>query len=70
RIPLSTLAIALGLAGVASTWSAATAVAPVPASVAPAFWGLSAMATIGLLAAHTARGVRSSTPLRAQLRDP
>lgn len=70
RIPLNTLAIALGLTGVASTWSAATAVAPVPAPVAAAFWVLSALTTIGLLAAHIVRGARSGTPLGAQLRDP
>lgn len=70
RIPLNTLASAFGLAGVASTWSAASAVAPVPDSVAAVFWSLTALTTIGLLVAHTARGALSGTPLRAQLRDP
>jgi len=70
RIPLNTFAMALGLTGVAATWSAASTVAHVPGPIAQAFWGLSALVTIWLLTAHTVRGARSGASLRAQLRDP
>lgn len=70
RVPLNTLAIALGLTGVASTWSAVTAVAAIPPQIAQVFWVISAMATVWLLTAHAFRGRHSGKPLRGQLRDP
>lgn len=70
RVPLNTLAIALGLTGVASTWSAVTAVAAIPPQIAQVFWVISAVATVWLLTAHAVRGRRSGKPLRSQLRDP
>jgi nitroreductase/tellurite resistance protein TehA-like permease len=70
RVPLNTFAIALGLTGVASTWSAVTAAAAIPPQIAQVFWALSAVSTIWLVSIHAVRGRRSGKPLRAQLRDP
>lgn len=70
RVPLNTFAIALGLTGVASTWSAATTVATIPPQIARVFWVVSAAVTLWLITAHAVRGKRSGKPLRGQLRDP
>lgn len=70
RVPLNTFAIALGLTGVASTWSAATIVATIPPQITQVFWVASAAATLWLITAHAVRGRRSGKPLRRQLRDP
>jgi tellurite resistance protein TehA-like permease len=70
RIPLNTFAIALGVAGVAETWSAASAVVELPTAVPQIFWGLAAVALIWLITAHSVRGIRTKSPLREQLRHP
>ncbi|WP_419707197.1 transporter [Promicromonospora sp. NFX87] len=70
RIPLNTFAIALGVAGVAETWSAASAVVELPTAVPQIFWGLAAVALLWLITAHSVRGIRTKSPLGEQLRHP
>ncbi|WP_370545040.1 transporter [Herbiconiux sp. VKM Ac-1786] len=70
RIPLNTFAIALGLTGLATTWSAAAAAADLPIAVPQVFWGIALVSLIWLIAAHLARGLQSGVPLRKQLHDP
>ncbi|MFB2599026.1 transporter [Herbiconiux sp. P17] len=70
RIPLNTLAIGLGLAGVAEAWTAAVRVIGLPVVVAQAFWAVAAIAWVWLIVAHLVRGRRSGQPLIEQLRHP
>ncbi|MFJ3407383.1 transporter [Promicromonospora sp. NPDC090134] len=70
RIPLNTLAVALGVAGVAETWSAASAVVELPPAVPQVFWGTAAVAMVWLITAHVVRGIRVKSPLKDQLRHP
>jgi tellurite resistance protein len=70
RIPLNTLAVAFGLAGLANAWSAAVRLLGVPAIVAEAFWLIAAIAWVWLIVAHLVRGLRSADSLAAQLRHP
>lgn len=70
RIPLNTLAIGFGTAGLAETWSLATDAVHGPRALDVIPW-LAATATWAwLLIAHLARGARTRRPLREQLRNP
>ncbi|MBX3098450.1 MAG: transporter [Salinibacterium sp.] len=70
RIPLNTLAIAFGLAGLAGAWSAAVRLLGVPAVVAEGLWIVASIAWVWLIAAHLARGFRSTESAADQLRHP
>lgn len=70
RIPLNTLAIAFGLAGLATIWTTAGRLLGVPEPVGQALWGVVAVAWIWLIVAHLRRGARSTETLGQQLRHP
>ena len=70
RIPLNTLAIGLGLSGLADAWGAATDSLAFPAIVGELVWIPAAVAWVWLIVAHASRGVRSEIPLATQLRHP
>jgi tellurite resistance protein len=70
RIPLNTLAIAFGLAGLADVWSTAVAVLSWPTLVGTAFWIVAAIAWVWLIVAHAVRGARTSDSFASQLRHP
>lgn len=67
RVPLNTLAIPLGLAGLAQVWSVATSALGLPFELGQAFWLIAAMAWIWTLAVHVHRGARTDQPLSHQL---
>ncbi|GAA4669815.1 hypothetical protein [Amycolatopsis dongchuanensis] len=70
RLPLNTLAIGFGLAGLAEAWTEATSALTLPRVVPQAFWALAATAWVSLLTAHLVRGARSGEGLASQLRHP
>lgn len=70
RLPLTTLAIGFGLAGLAEAWTEASAALSLPRIVPQAFWALAAIAWVSLLTTHLIRGARSGERLTAQLRHP
>jgi len=70
RLPLGTLAIGFGLAGLAEVWTMARPALALPRVVPEAFWALTAAAWIWLLVAHGVRGRRSGSALAEQLRHP
>lgn len=70
RIPLNTLAIAFGLAGLAGLWSVTSVVLGVPGVFPEILWAGTAVAWIWLIGAHSVRGARSSESLLSQLRHP
>lgn len=70
RIPLNTLAIAFGTAGLASLWSTTAAALDLPAAVPAVLWIAAGVTWVSLIAAHTVRGLRSTETLSAQLRHP
>ncbi|NUU06290.1 transporter [Leifsonia sp. C5G2] len=70
RIPLNTLAIAFGLAGLAAIWTAAGQLLGVPDLIGQALWGVVGVAWIWLIVAHLRRGARSAESLADQLRHP
>jgi tellurite resistance protein len=67
RVPLTTLAIPLGLAGLAQVWSVATNALGAPYGLAQAFWAIAALAWAWTVAAHVLRGRRTEHRLRDQL---
>ena len=67
RVPLNTLAIPLGLAGLAQVWSAAASALGAPFGVGQAFWLVAAISWIWTLAVHVHRGTRTDQPLSHQL---
>jgi tellurite resistance protein len=67
RVPLTTLAIPLGLAGLAQVWSVATSALGAPFELGQAFWLIAAIAWIWTLAVHVHRGTRTDQPLSHQL---
>jgi tellurite resistance protein len=67
RAPLTTLAIPLGLAGLAQTWTVATSTLEWPFALAQGFWVVAALAWIWTAAAHVHRGARSEDSLSDQL---
>lgn len=70
RLPLTTLAIGFGLAGLAEAWTEAAPALALPRLVPQAFWALAAIAWTSLLIAHLVRGARSGERLSSQLRHP
>ena len=70
RIPLNTLAIGFGLAGLAEAWSVAGRSLELPVEIAQAFWLVAAIAWITLLAAHAIRGAAASSPSRRSCGTP
>lgn len=70
RLPLTTLGIAFGLAGVAEVWAKAAPGLGLPRAVPEVFWAIAALTWVVLLVAHTVRGVRSGVRLTTQLRHP
>ncbi|MGN8024623.1 transporter [Microbacterium sp. 22242] len=70
RIPLNTLAIPFGLAGLAEVWTVAGRLLGVPGAVGQALWAVVAIAWIWLIGAHLRRGGRSADSLAQQLRQP
>jgi tellurite resistance protein len=67
RVPLNTLAIPLGLAGLAQVWSVATTSLDAPFALGQAFWAVAAIAWFWTLAVHVHRGRRTDQPLSHQL---
>lgn len=70
RIPLNTLAISLGLTGLADTWASAGSDLHWAPGIAEGFWVLAAAAWVATIAAHAIRGARTSETLLSQLRHP
>ncbi|MGO4592804.1 transporter [Leifsonia sp. 2TAF2] len=70
RIPLNTLAIAFGLAGLAGVWTTAGRLLGVPEAVGQALWAVAAVGWLWLIVAHLRRGARSAESLADQLRHP
>ena len=70
RIPLNTLAIGFGLAGLADLWSTVVAALGWPTPIGTAFWVIAAVAWVWLIVAHTVRGAHSAESLASQLRHP
>lgn len=67
RVPLNTLAIPLGLAGLAQVWSVAGSALGAPFELGQAFWLAAGISWIWTLAVHVHRGTRTSQPLSHQL---
>lgn len=67
RVPLNTLAIPFGLAGLAQVWSVAASALGLPFELGQAFWLIAAIAWIWTLAVHVHRGARTDQPLSHQL---
>ncbi|RFA13107.1 hypothetical protein B7R22_13990 [Subtercola boreus] len=70
RIPLNTLAVAFGLAGLAGVWSLAVTDLGAPDGIAEFLWVVTAIAWIWLVVAHALRGRRTTDRLVDQLRHP
>ncbi|WP_309619524.1 transporter [Salinibacterium sp.] len=70
RIPLNTLAIAFGLAGLAEVWTFASAALSLPPLIGDTLWMLAAVGWAWLMVAHLRRGHTSSESLLQQLRNP
>lgn len=70
RIPLNTLAIGFGVAGLAECWSVLVERAHGIADLAQIGWIVAALTWLGLLIAHGVRGFRTGLPLVDQLRHP
>jgi tellurite resistance protein len=70
RIPLNTLAVGLGLAGLAELWSTAGATLKLPDVVGQLFWVIATVAWLWLIIAHIVRGAQSADSFASQLRHP
>ncbi|HEY4267349.1 MAG TPA: transporter [Galbitalea sp.] len=70
RIPLNTLAIAFGIAGLATIWTTAGRLLGVSAVVGQVLWIGVVIAWVWLIQAHVTRGRHSAETLAAQLRHP
>ncbi|MCU1475546.1 MAG: transporter [Subtercola sp.] len=70
RVPMNTLAIAFGLAGLAGTWTAASGELGLPPIIAEVFWLVATVSWVWLIVAHLVRGARSAETLASQLRHP
>lgn len=70
RIPLNTLSIPFGLAGLAGVWSVATEHLGLPRGFAEVLWVIAAVAWVWTIVAHTIRGRASGQSLVEQLRHP
>ena len=67
RIPLNTLAIPLGLAGLAQVWTLGISALGLPSGLGQAFWLTAAISWVWTLAVHVHRGTRTDHPLSHQL---
>ena len=67
RIPLNTLAIAFGLAGLATIWTTAARLLGVSEIVGQVIWAGVVVAWLWLIVAHLRRGTRSAETLGQQL---
>ena len=67
RFPLISLAIPLGLVGLAQEWSVGGALLALPWAWAQLFWLVAAAAWVGVIAAHGHRGARAHQSLADQL---
>jgi tellurite resistance protein len=67
RVPLNTLAIPLGLAGLAQVWTVGTTALGLPSGLGQAFWLTAAISWVWTLAVHVHRGTRSDHSLSHQL---
>lgn len=70
RIPLNTLAIAFGLAGLSTSWTVAARLLGVPIAISDILWVITAVAWIWLIVAHLVRGSRTAESLTTQLKHP
>jgi tellurite resistance protein len=70
RIPLNTLAISFGMAGLASLWSTTAAALDLPPAIPAILWVAAAATWVWLIVAHTVRGSRSADSLLSQLKQP
>ncbi len=70
RIPLNTLAISLGLAGLASLWSTMTSTLKLAEIIPIVLWIGAATCWVWLIVAHLVRGARSDESLNSQLKHP
>jgi len=70
RIPLNTLAISFGMAGLATLWSTATAALDLWRLVPTILWIGAAATWVWLIVAHSLRGSRSDETLLGQLKQP
>ena len=70
RIPLNTLAIPFGLAGLAAVWAGASKDLGWWAGIADALWVLAAIVWVSMIVAHAIRGAKSDETLVTQLRHP
>ncbi|WP_210725666.1 transporter [Arthrobacter silvisoli] len=68
RVPLNTLAIPLGLAGLAQVWTLGTSALGLPPGIGQAFWLIAAISWVWTLAVHVHRGTRTDHSLSHQLR--
>ncbi|MET3934437.1 transporter [Arthrobacter sp. OAP107] len=67
RVPLNTLALPLGLAGLAQVWSVAASALGLPFELGQAFWLIAAIAWIWTVSVHVHRGRRTDQPFSHQL---
>lgn len=67
RIPLNTLAIPLGLAGLAQVWTVGTSTLGLPSGLGQAFWLTAAISWVWTLAVHVHRGTRTDQQFSHQL---
>ncbi|WP_188509281.1 transporter [Conyzicola nivalis] len=70
RIPLNTLAISFGTAGLASMWTSAGKALGLPDWPADTAWVIAAVVWVWLIVAHTVRGRASADTLVGQLQHP
>jgi tellurite resistance protein len=70
RIPLNTLAIAFGLAGLAAVWTTSARLLGAPDWIGQVLWGGVVVAWVWLIVAHLRRGLRSAESLGQQLKHP
>ncbi|MBK4347393.1 transporter [Lacisediminihabitans changchengi] len=70
RIPLNTLAIGFGVAGVAELWTVTVTALEWPSWIPEILWAITLVVWLWLLIAHTYRGSRSADTLASQLRHP
>ncbi|GAA3632587.1 hypothetical protein GCM10022200_14400 [Microbacterium awajiense] len=70
RIPLNTLAIPFGTAGLAEVWTAVADALDWSRAVVAVAWGAAAVVWAAMIVAHVRRGIVTGLPLAAQLRHP
>ncbi len=70
RIPLNTLAIAFGLAGLAAAWSLGAELLEFTPVIGYVLWTVVLVAWVWLIVAHLVRGAKSEDTLASQLRHP